>query len=170
MVTAISLLWLKGWHAPAGRRIRETPASDPGQADQTGIAGRCQKNWDPADKSFRRTTRAASAESEVRPGPRLLTLRPYHLKTGEAGPEALPTSCRIWRIRRAGCRAVGSAQIGQFHSECGCGQGQDVRACGRRVLAGLVDRPRIDVERVSASGQVRSPVLGGYGAPAPGFA
>src|SRR5712691_1357000 len=27
MVTAISLLWLKGWHAPAGRRTCETPAS-----------------------------------------------------------------------------------------------------------------------------------------------
>jgi hypothetical protein len=65
-----------------------TPASDPGQADQAGIAGGCQKNWDPADRSFRRTTRAASAESVVRPGPRLLTLRPNHLKTGEAGPEA----------------------------------------------------------------------------------
>src|SRR5216683_112052 len=88
MVNAISLLRLKGWHAPAGRRTCETPASSPGQADQTGTAGGCQKNWDPAGRSFRRTTRTASAESEVRPGPRLPTLRPYHLKTGEAGPEA----------------------------------------------------------------------------------
>jgi len=31
------------WHAPAGRRICETLASDPGQADQAGIAGGCQK-------------------------------------------------------------------------------------------------------------------------------
>jgi hypothetical protein len=46
------------------------------------------RNWGPADRSFRRTTRAASADSEVRPGPRPPTLRPYHLKTGEAGPEA----------------------------------------------------------------------------------
>ena len=46
------------------------------------------RNWGPADRSFRRTTRAASADSEVRPGPRLPTLCPYHLKTGEAGPEA----------------------------------------------------------------------------------
>ena len=36
----------------------------------------------------------ASADSEVRPGPRFPTLRPYHAKTAEAGPEpeALPTS------------------------------------------------------------------------------
>src|SRR5258707_7905429 len=27
MVNAISLLWLQGWHAPAGRRTCETPAS-----------------------------------------------------------------------------------------------------------------------------------------------
>src|SRR6267142_35027 len=86
-----SLSQVEGWHAPAGRRTCETLASDPGQADQTGSAGGCQKNWDPADRSFRKTTRAASAESEVRPGPRFPTLRPYSVKTGEAGPEALPT-------------------------------------------------------------------------------
>jgi hypothetical protein len=32
-------------------------SDDPGQADQTGNAGGCQKNWDPADRSFRKTTR-----------------------------------------------------------------------------------------------------------------
>ena len=84
-----SLSQVEGWHAPAGRRTCETPASDPGQADQTGSAGGCQKNWDPADRSFRKTTRAASAESEVRPGPRLPTLRAHHVKIREAAPEAL---------------------------------------------------------------------------------
>src|ERR1700756_1018270 len=49
------------------------------------------KNWDPADRSFRKTTRAAPAESEVRPGPRLPTLRARHVKIREAAPEALPT-------------------------------------------------------------------------------
>ena len=68
-----------------------TPASCPGQADQTGSAGGCQKTWGPADRSSRRTARAASAESEVRPGPRPPTLRPHHRKTTEAGPEALST-------------------------------------------------------------------------------
>jgi hypothetical protein len=91
---------VEGWHAPADRRTWEAPASDPGQADQTGNAGGCQKNWDPADRSFRRTARAASADSEVRPGPRLQTLRPHQAKTAEAGPEAqstvsLPILC-VW--------------------------------------------------------------------------
>src|SRR3974390_2023879 len=38
-----SLSLVEGWHAPAGRRTCETLASDPGQADQTGSAGGCQK-------------------------------------------------------------------------------------------------------------------------------
>ena len=38
----------------------------------------------------RRTARAASADSNFRPGPRLPTLRAHHIKIGEAGPEALP--------------------------------------------------------------------------------
>ena len=83
MDNAIPFLRLKGWHAPAGRRTCETLASDPGQADQTGNAGGCQKNWDPADRSFRRTARAASADSEVRPGPRLPgPTRPSHQDRG----------------------------------------------------------------------------------------
>jgi hypothetical protein len=64
------------------------PGLFPGRADQAGAAGGCQKTWDPAGRSFRRTTRAASAESEVRPGPRPLTLRPHQAKTREARPEA----------------------------------------------------------------------------------
>ncbi len=35
MVTAI-FLWLKRWHAPAGRRTPVNPGFFPGQADQTG--------------------------------------------------------------------------------------------------------------------------------------
>src|SRR6266536_1704304 len=81
----------EGWHAPAGRRTCEPrPLVQDGQIRPAVPVGAI-KTWDPADRSFRRTTRAASAESEVRPGPRLPTLRPHHLKTGEAGPEALPT-------------------------------------------------------------------------------
>src|SRR6202040_2787293 len=49
------------------------------------------KTWGPADRSSRRTARTASAESEVRPGPRPPTLRPHHRKTAQAGPEALST-------------------------------------------------------------------------------
>src|SRR5271165_4535741 len=76
-----------------------TLASCPGQADQTGSAGGCLKTWDPAGRSSRRTARAASAESEVGPGPRLPTLRPYSVKIGEAGRKHYPQSpCRIFRL------------------------------------------------------------------------
>jgi len=36
MVMPSLFLWLKGWHAPAGRRTCEPQASSPGRADQTG--------------------------------------------------------------------------------------------------------------------------------------
>jgi hypothetical protein len=62
-----------------------TPASGTGQADQTGHAGGCQKNLGPADRSIPRTARSASADSEVRPGPRPPTLRPNQSKTTEQG-------------------------------------------------------------------------------------
>src|SRR5260221_7179384 len=68
------------------------PGLFPGQADQTGSAGGCHENLGPADRSFRRTARAAPADAEVRPGPRPPTLTPHQVKAREAGPEALPTS------------------------------------------------------------------------------
>src|SRR5258707_3588926 len=79
--------------AAGGRAVRiRRPGLFPGQADQTGSAGGCHENLGPADRSFRRTARAASADSEVRPGPRPPTLTPHQVKAREAGPEALPTS------------------------------------------------------------------------------
>jgi hypothetical protein len=65
-----------------------TPASCPGQADQTGSAGGCLKNLGPGRQGDLKTARAAPADSEVRPGPRPPTLRPHQPKTTEAGPEA----------------------------------------------------------------------------------
>src|SRR5215813_9046252 len=62
-----------------------TPASRTGQADQTGHAGGCQKNLGPADRSIPRTARSASADSEVRPGPRPPTLRPTNPKPRKQG-------------------------------------------------------------------------------------
>src|SRR6266496_469612 len=113
----------EGWHAPAGRRTCEPrPLVQDGQIRPAVPAGAI-KTWDPADRSFRRTTRAASAESEVRPGPRLPTLRPHHLKTGEAGPEALPTlslpgrkhyphsPCRLFAVLSARAPVRHQAQI-----------------------------------------------------------
>src|SRR5438046_9806436 len=77
------------------------PGLFPGQADQAGSAGGCHKNLGPADRSILKTARAASADSEVRPGPRPPTLRPRQVKAREAGPEALPTPSlptMYWRI------------------------------------------------------------------------
>ena len=80
--------------------LNTATAMSPGWADQTGTAGRCHRTWGPADRSSRRTARTASADSEVRPGPRLPTLRPCSVKIREAGPEALstlslPTMCGL---------------------------------------------------------------------------
>src|SRR5207244_12224385 len=63
----------------------------PGRADQTGDTGGCRAN--PGTRStdrFARQLEAASAESQVRPGPRTPTLRPRRL-CGRDGSEALPT-------------------------------------------------------------------------------
>ena len=70
---------VKPWPLIQARQIR--PAS-PAGARKTGTR--------PADR-FARQPEAASADSEVRPGPRLPTLRLHHRKTAQAGPEALPT-------------------------------------------------------------------------------
>jgi hypothetical protein len=72
------------------------PGLFPGQADQTGSAGGCQKTWDPAGRSFRRTARAASADSEVRPGPGPSDPTPASSPSGKPRQEHHPHSpCRI---------------------------------------------------------------------------
>src|SRR6266853_1457160 len=94
MVNAISFLWLKGWHAPAGRRIREPrPLPRPGGSDR-------HRRWVPQKPGTRPTDRLAGQPERRQPirrsgrDPGTPTLRPYHTKTAEAGPEpeALPTS------------------------------------------------------------------------------
>src|SRR6266704_3487310 len=81
---------LKGWHAPAGRRTCETPASSPGQADQTGRAGRCRETLDPGRQIVSQDNPSGVSRFGGQAGTqRPLTLRPHHHKTGEAGPEAL---------------------------------------------------------------------------------
>jgi hypothetical protein len=91
MVNAIPFLWLKGWHAPAGRRACEPrPLAQDGQIGTAPPVGAI--TWNPADESLAGQPERASADSEVRPGPRPPTLRPHHRKTAQAGPGALPTS------------------------------------------------------------------------------
>src|SRR4029077_10126186 len=70
MVNAIPFLWLKGWHAPAGRRAcGPRPLAQDGQIGTAPPVGAI--TWDPADESFERQPERASADSEVRPGPRV---------------------------------------------------------------------------------------------------
>ena len=78
----------------AGPSDLATPASCTGQADQTGRTGGA-KTWGPADRTALKTARTASAESEVRPGPRPPTLRADQAEARQAEPEALHTSLPI---------------------------------------------------------------------------
>ena len=96
-----------------------TPASCPGQADQTGSAGGCQKTWGPADRSSRRTARAASAESEDRPAPRP---RPYAHTTAKPrkqGRKHCPHSpCRIFVSDGRADRLPERLRIIRFCARC----------------------------------------------------
>jgi hypothetical protein len=99
------------------------------------------ENLGPADRSSRRTARAASAESEVRPGPRFPTLRAHHIKIREAGPDALSTvslpSMNCWeQCRQAGRRAPDLTVM-----RCGV-QWDTGRLEGRPRCPGLRDRAR----------------------------
>src|SRR5947207_2014226 len=109
MVTAIPFLRLRDGTHPlaAGPGI---PASCTGRADRDGTAGRCRKTWDPADESLAGQPARASADSEVRPGPRPQTLRPHQVKTPQAGPrsEDYPhPPCRFGRGWHHAFRAAG---------------------------------------------------------------
>src|SRR5215470_13368286 len=105
---------------PQARRIR--PAAPVGAI-----------NLGPADGSLARQ-QAASAESEVRPGPRPPTLRPYRPRTGEAGPEALstpslPIICFHRPRKSVGCLRADLPIMSRW--------GPDPRACdGARVRLG----------------------------------
>ncbi len=51
---------VEGWHAPAGHRTGEPWPLVQARQNRDGTAGGCQKNWDPADRSFRKTTSGVS--------------------------------------------------------------------------------------------------------------
>src|SRR2546430_11751819 len=92
------------------------PLVQAGQIRPAPLVG-AVRPWDPADRSSRRTARTASADSEVRPGPRLPTLRPYSVKIGEAGPEALPTLSLPTRcVKQPGRLGRGRAQVIQLRA------------------------------------------------------
>src|SRR6266699_3363067 len=80
-------LWLRdGTHPLAVGPVTPRPLARPDRSDR-------QRRWVPENLGPGRqvdlkTTRAASADSEVRPGPRPPTLRPHQSKPTEAAPEA----------------------------------------------------------------------------------
>src|SRR2546429_6832662 len=90
MVTVIPFLWLRdGTHPLAARTCEPRPLAQARQIRPAAPVGAIKPG--PGRRIVIKTARAASADSEVRPGPRPPTLRPRQVETGEAGPEALPT-------------------------------------------------------------------------------
>src|SRR6266576_6427930 len=87
-----------------------TPASCTGQGDQIGTTGGAT-TWGPADTTALTTARPASAESEVRPGPRPPTLRAHRAEARQAEPEALATASLPNRAQRVRPRARGAAVL-----------------------------------------------------------
>src|SRR5215467_6630029 len=78
-----------GTHPLAARTCEPRPLTQARQIRPAAPAGALKLG--PGRQLVRRTTRMASADSEVRPDPGP-TLRPHHRKTPEAGPEHLSTS------------------------------------------------------------------------------
>src|SRR5579859_4648290 len=82
-------LWLKGWHAPAGRRsVKPRPLAQARQIGPAAPVG-ALNDQDPADGPV-----SGQPSYGVRPDNRsdrvpAPTLRPYPRKPAEAGPEAL---------------------------------------------------------------------------------
>src|SRR6266480_5205063 len=79
-----------GTHPLAARTCEPRPLAQARQIRPAAPVGAIKPG--PGRRIVIKTARAASADSEVRPGPRPPTLRPRQVETGEAGPEALPTS------------------------------------------------------------------------------
>jgi hypothetical protein len=77
-----------------GKPVLPSSPSSPNKSVRDAIGSRHRSPGQPE---------RASADSQVRPGPRLPTLRPYSVKIGEAGPEALsPSSLPIRALHLTG--------------------------------------------------------------------
>src|SRR5215467_4891202 len=98
-----------GTHPLAARTCEPWPLTQVRQIRPAAPVGALRLG--PGRQLVRRTTRIASADSEVRPDPGP-TLRPHHRQTAEAGPSTYPhPPCRLWAGDRGACRPVGRAQI-----------------------------------------------------------
>ena len=141
----------EGWHAPAGRRTCETLASDPGQADQTGSAGRCQKNWArPTDRFARQPERRQPNRRSGRdPGS-----RPYariQSKPGKPGRKHYPQSpCRIGAREPSGTSGTRDAHISQLCVAMG------KRARSGTILAGIQGPAQSPLNLSAQGGQLRT--------------
>jgi hypothetical protein len=92
------------------------PLAQDRQIGTAPLAG-ATKTRDPAGESLAGQPERASADPEVRPGPRPQTLRPHHVKTPQAGPRSedyLHPPCRIFVSLRSGNNRSAHAQIVQF--------------------------------------------------------
>src|SRR5258708_18224651 len=104
------------------------------------------KNLGPADRSFLRTTRMASADSEVRPEPRPLTIPPHQINAREAGPRAYPhPPCRLRAAERSPRLATTQAQILRYLKSFSsvydvAGHAFELRR-GQVILSGVHDAP-----------------------------
>ncbi len=91
MVTAIPFLRLKGWHAPEGvGPVKPWPLIQARQISPAMPVG-ARKNWDPADRSFRKTTRSGVSRLGGQAGTQAPDPTRPSVKIREAGPEALHT-------------------------------------------------------------------------------
>ena len=142
MVNAIPFLWLKGWHAPASRQTCEPrPLVQDGQIRPAPPVG-ASKNWGPADKSLARQPDTASADSEVRPGPRApdATPPPDHRRGSHARStiHTLPADYACWLIRCLESPAAHRSAILRMteklsgaSANCGGGQWRPAVCCFR---------------------------------------
>lgn len=118
MVMPSLFLWLKGWHAPAGRRTW-----DPRPLAQDGQIRPARRQVPQKPGPGRRIVSRTTPEGGVsrfggQAGPRLPALRPHHRKTAQAGPEAqspssLPTRRGVAAVpnaERVACRLSCSAR------------------------------------------------------------
>jgi hypothetical protein len=128
---------VEGWHAPAGHRALRTPASCPGQADQTGTTGGCQRpGARPTDRVARQPQRRQpNSRSGRDPGTR--PYAPTSSKRGKQGRSTIHTlpadserkaAVLVWR--------GGAARSGGYgHPVVGAAAGKDGSAAGRADAA-----------------------------------
>ena len=115
MVNAIPFLWLKGWHAPAGRRTREPrPLAQDGQI-------RPARRWVPQKPGTRPAERSEGQPKRrqpIRRSGRDPGHRPYAritAKPRKQGRKHYPhPPCRLWAVGCGACPPVGRAQISWF--------------------------------------------------------